>query len=32
MTKYKLPDFALQDYLASYEGDRFWNAVDFIRA
>jgi pimeloyl-ACP methyl ester carboxylesterase len=32
MTKYKLPDFALQDYLASYEGGRFWNAVDFIRA
>jgi pimeloyl-ACP methyl ester carboxylesterase len=32
MTKYKLPDFALQDYLASYEGTRFWDAVDFIRA
>jgi pimeloyl-ACP methyl ester carboxylesterase len=22
----------LQDYLASYEGARFWDAVDFIRA
>jgi pimeloyl-ACP methyl ester carboxylesterase len=32
MTKYKLPDFALQDYLASYGGTRFWDAVDFIRA
>jgi pimeloyl-ACP methyl ester carboxylesterase len=32
MVKHKLPDFALQDYLASYAGDRFWGAVDFIRA
>jgi pimeloyl-ACP methyl ester carboxylesterase len=32
MRKYKLPDFALQDYLASYRGDRFWDAVAFIRA
>jgi pimeloyl-ACP methyl ester carboxylesterase len=32
MTKYKLPDFALQDYLASYAGTRFWDAVEFIRA
>jgi hypothetical protein len=32
MTKYKLPDFALQDYLASYAGERFWGAMDFIRA
>jgi pimeloyl-ACP methyl ester carboxylesterase len=32
MTKYKLPDFALQDYLASYRGDRFWDAVAYIRA
>jgi pimeloyl-ACP methyl ester carboxylesterase len=32
MTKYKLPDFVLQDYLASYAGGRFWDAVDFIRA
>jgi pimeloyl-ACP methyl ester carboxylesterase len=32
MTKYKLPDFVLQDYLASYAGARFWDAVDFIRA
>jgi pimeloyl-ACP methyl ester carboxylesterase len=32
MTQYKLPDYALRDYLASYEGARFWDAVDFIRA
>jgi pimeloyl-ACP methyl ester carboxylesterase len=32
MTKYKLPDVALQDYLASYRGDRFGDAVAFIRA
>jgi pimeloyl-ACP methyl ester carboxylesterase len=32
MTKYKLPDYALRDYLASYAGVRFWDAVDFIRA
>jgi pimeloyl-ACP methyl ester carboxylesterase len=32
MTKYKLPDFALEDYLASYSGPKFWEAVDFIRA
>src|ERR1700689_338500 len=32
MTKYKLPDYALQDYLASYAGARFWDAVDFLRA
>jgi pimeloyl-ACP methyl ester carboxylesterase len=32
MTHYKLPDFAFQDYLASYAGERFWGAVDFIRA
>ena len=32
MTKYKLPELALEDYLASYEGERFWDAVAFIRA
>jgi pimeloyl-ACP methyl ester carboxylesterase len=32
MTRYKLPDFALDDYLASYAGERFWGAVDFLRA
>lgn len=32
MTKYRLPDFALQDYVASYAGDRFWDAVAFIRS
>ena len=32
MTQYKLPEYALQDYLASYAGARFWDAVDFIRA
>jgi pimeloyl-ACP methyl ester carboxylesterase len=32
MTKYKLPEFALKDYIASYAGDRFWDAVAFIRS
>jgi pimeloyl-ACP methyl ester carboxylesterase len=32
MTGYQLPEFALQDYLASYYGNRFHDAVDFIRA
>jgi pimeloyl-ACP methyl ester carboxylesterase len=31
MTKYKLPDYALQDYIASYTGPRFWEAMAFIR-
>jgi pimeloyl-ACP methyl ester carboxylesterase len=31
MKSYKLPDFALEDYLASYAGDRFWHAMAFIR-
>src|SRR5271155_3823054 len=31
MTKYKLPDFALQDYLASYSGPRFLEAMAFVR-
>jgi pimeloyl-ACP methyl ester carboxylesterase len=31
MTKYKLPDYALQDYLASYAGSRFWEAMEFVR-
>jgi pimeloyl-ACP methyl ester carboxylesterase len=31
MTEYKLPEYALQDYLASYAGDRFWNAMAFVR-
>jgi len=31
MTKYKLPDFALQDYLLSYAGPRFLNAMAFVR-
>jgi pimeloyl-ACP methyl ester carboxylesterase len=32
MTKYKLPDVAFEDYLASYAGNRFWDAVEFIRS
>jgi len=32
MTNYKVPSIALEDYLESYEGERFWDAVDFIRA
>jgi pimeloyl-ACP methyl ester carboxylesterase len=31
MKQYKLPDFALQDYLASYAGLRFHEAVTFVR-
>jgi pimeloyl-ACP methyl ester carboxylesterase len=31
MTQYKLPEYALRDYLASYAGDRFWNAMSFVR-
>jgi pimeloyl-ACP methyl ester carboxylesterase len=31
MKVYKIPDYALEDYLASYAGDRFWGAVAFIR-
>ena len=31
MTHYKLPDFALQDYLASYAGPRFFEAMAFVR-
>ena len=31
MTQYKLPEYALRDYLASYAGDRFWNAMAFVR-
>jgi pimeloyl-ACP methyl ester carboxylesterase len=31
MKVYKIPDYALEDYLASYAGDRFWRAMAFIR-
>ena len=31
MTKYKLPDYALQDYFASYAGARFFESVEFVR-
>ncbi len=31
MTKYALPDYALEDYLASYAGLRFWDAMSFVR-
>jgi pimeloyl-ACP methyl ester carboxylesterase len=31
MKKYKLPDYALEDYLASYAGPRIWWAMAFIR-
>ena len=31
MTHYKLPEFALQDYLASYAGPRFFEAMEFVR-
>jgi len=31
MKKYKLPDYALQDYFASYAGARFFESVEFVR-
>ncbi len=31
LKSYKLPDFALKDYLASYAGDRFLQSVAFVR-
>jgi pimeloyl-ACP methyl ester carboxylesterase len=31
MKKYKLPEYALQDYLASYSGARFFESVQFVR-
>jgi pimeloyl-ACP methyl ester carboxylesterase len=31
MKKYKLPEYALQDYLASYSGTRFFESVEFVR-
>ncbi len=31
MKQYKLPDYALQDYLASYAGPRFFEAMAFVR-
>jgi pimeloyl-ACP methyl ester carboxylesterase len=31
MKKYKLPDSVLSDYIASYAGQKFWDAMTFIR-
>jgi pimeloyl-ACP methyl ester carboxylesterase len=31
MKNYKLPDYALQDYIASYAGQKFWDAMAFVR-
>ena len=31
MTNYKLPDYVLDDYIQSYAGDKFWDAMAFIR-
>ena len=31
MKKYKLPSFALDDYIASYAGQKFWDAMAFVR-
>jgi pimeloyl-ACP methyl ester carboxylesterase len=31
LKSYKLPDFALKDYLASYAGERFLQSVAFVR-
>ena len=31
MKKYQLPAFVLDDYIASYAGEKFWDAMAFIR-
>jgi len=31
MKKYELPAYVLQDYIASYAGEKFWDAMAFIR-
>ena len=31
MKKYKLPDDVLDDYIASYAGEKFWDAMAFVR-
>src|SRR5271154_3147523 len=31
MKRYKLPEYALQDYIASYAGQKFWDAMTFVR-
>ena len=31
MTNYNLPEDVLQDYIASYAGDKFWDAMTFVR-
>jgi pimeloyl-ACP methyl ester carboxylesterase len=31
MKVHKLPEYALQDYLASYAGPRIWDAIAFVR-
>ncbi len=31
MEKYKLPEYVLEDYIASYAGQKFWDAMAFVR-
>jgi pimeloyl-ACP methyl ester carboxylesterase len=31
MKKYKLPDDVLEDYIASYSGEKLWDAMTFVR-
>jgi pimeloyl-ACP methyl ester carboxylesterase len=31
MKNYKLPDYVLQDYISSYAGSKFWDAMAFVR-
>lgn len=31
MKKYKVPDSVLDDYIASYSGQKFWDAMTFVR-
>jgi pimeloyl-ACP methyl ester carboxylesterase len=31
MKEYELPEYVLQDYIASYAGQKFWDAMAFVR-
>jgi pimeloyl-ACP methyl ester carboxylesterase len=31
MKQYQIPDYVLQDYIASYAGQKFWDAMAFVR-
>jgi pimeloyl-ACP methyl ester carboxylesterase len=31
LKQYQIPDYVLQDYIASYAGQKFWDAMAFVR-